>query len=228
MFTRCIAVLMATLSLAGLACTVAFAAQDNSPVSLELVDADVKSAIASLFQGKHRNFSVSQDVSGVIPRLSISGVPFDQALKSLLKSANLVYRVENDVYMISKKPDTSTVPTLDASAAAPVDDSAVDTTTTVDSVIDKVPLSNTGASEILAIMKGNTNSNQNGYGSMGTNGFGNNSFGGSSFGGSSFGGSRIGCSSFGGSSFGNSSYGGSSRNYGGSSSYGGGGGYRSW
>ncbi len=228
MFTRCIAVFMATLFVAGLACAVAFAAEDNSPVSLDLKDADVKSAIESLFRGRSRNYSVSQDVSGIIPSLSISGVPFDQALKSLLKSAGLVYRVENNVYMISKKPETSTMPTVDPGAAAALDPGAVDTTTTVESVIDKVPLSNTGASQILAIMKGNENNNQNSYGMgmMGMNGMGNSSFGNSSFGGGSFGGSSFGGGSYGG--YGGSSYGSSNRgSYGGS--YGGSsGGYRSW
>ena len=163
MLTRCIAVLVVTLLVTGLACAVVMAAEDNSPVTLDLKDADVKSAIESLFRGRNRNYSISQDVAGAIPSLSITGVPFDQALKSLLKSAGLVYRVENNVYMINKKPETSASATMDPSAMVAVDSSAVDTTTTVESIIDKIPLSNTGASEILAIMQG-SNSGSSGYG----------------------------------------------------------------
>ena len=85
-------------------------------------------------------------------------VPFDQAFKSLLKTAGLVYRIEGGVYMITKKPDanpyTSTVDT-GLAAVAPGAETAIDTTTTVESIIDKVPLNNMGATEMLGIMSGN-------------------------------------------------------------------------
>lgn len=245
MSVRYIAILIAMTLVAGFGCSVAvMAADDDTPVTLELKDADVRSAIESLFRGRSRNYSISQDVSGIIPSLSISGVSFDNALKSLLKSAGLVYRVENSVYMINKKPDTSATSMLDAAAATAADTTALDETTTVEeSIIDKIPLNNTGASQILAIMQGsgsNSNSNYGGYGMGGMMGGmmmgGMGSYGGyGGYGGSSYGGyggsSRLG-GGYGGSYGG---YGGSYGGYGGSSRYGGssyggysGGGYRGW
>lgn len=243
MSIRYIALFIVVALVVGMICSVALAAEeDNSPVTLDLKDADVRSAIESLFRGRNRNFSISQDVAGSIPSLSITGVPFDQALKSLLKSAGLVYRVENSVYMINKKPDTSATATLDAAALTAGDSATIDETTTVESIIDKVPLNNTGASQILAIMQGSNNNSNNSYGGgyggmmggmgMMGGGYGGSSYGGSSYGGSSYGGSNYGSRNYGGSSYGGG-YGGSSygnRSYGGSS-YGGssyGGGYRGW
>jgi len=239
MLTRCVALLVLIVLFVGLMSAIVYAAPavDNTPISLDLKDADVKSAIESLFRGRGVGFSIATDVSGTIPLFSISGVPFDQALKSLLKTAGLVYRVENGVYMITKKPDVSTYGTTDInSGVATTTDTTVDNTTTVESIIDKIPLSNCGASEILAIMSSNGQNGNYGGGMMGMNGMmgmmggiGGSSFGGGmgGFGGSSFGGgigSFGGGSSFGGGrSFGGSSYGGGS--YGGSSY---GGGYRSW
>ncbi len=247
MLKRLLAILMFAVLLAGFVCVVAVMAQeDNSPVSLDLKDADVKSAIESLFRGRNRNYSIAQDVSGVIPSCSITGLPFDQALKSLLKSAGLVYRVENSVYIISKKPDVSAAALVDTSAVAPVDTAAVDTTTTVESIIDKIPLSNTGASEILAIMQGNGVNGNSGYGGYGGGMMGGGMMGGGmmgggmmggGYGGGGYGGGGYGGGGYGGGygssrgSYGSGGYGGgygSSRGSYGSGGYGGGGGYRSW
>jgi hypothetical protein len=206
------------LIIGGFACAVAFAAVDDSaPVSLDLKDVEVKSAIDALFRGRGKNFSVSQDVSGIIPSLSISNVPFDSALKSLLKTAGLVYRIESSVYMISKKPDANpyaAAADTSAAAAATSTDPTIDTTTTVESVIDKVPLSNMGASQMLGIMGGDSSKyNQNNGMMGGMGGFG----GGSSYGGGGYGGG----SSYGGGGYGGGSSYGGSRSYGGGSSYGG-------
>ena len=225
--------------------TAALAADDDEPISLDLKDVDVRAAIESLFRGTNRNYFIAQDVTGTIPSLSITDVPFTQALKSVLKSAGLVYRVENSVYMISKKPATSLTGTTGVSGVLPgvtsaaSDSVTVDTTTTVETIIDKVPLTNMSASEIIAMMKGEGGSYGGGYGGSSYGGYGGG-YGGSSYGGygsssryggsSSYGGyggsSRYGSSSYGGSSrYGSSSYGSSSRY--GSSGYGSSS-YRSW
>jgi len=243
MMKRLLVLAICAVFVASFACAIALAAaEDNSPVSLDLKDADVKSAIESLFRGRNRNYSITQDVTGVIPSLSITGVPFDQALKSLLKSAGLVYRVENSVYIISKKPEVSATALVDTSAVAATDTSAVDTTTTVESIIDKIPLSNTGASQILSIMQGNGVNGNSGYGGYGMGGMGMMGYGmmgggmmgggmmGGGYGGGSYGG--FGGGSYGG--YGGGSYGGYNRGSYGGGSYGGygggsyGGGYRSW
>jgi hypothetical protein len=220
MLSRLLAIVMCAVFMAGFGCAMALAAEDNSPVSLDLKDADVKSAIESLFRGRNLNYSIGQDVTGVIPSMSITGVPFDQALKSLLKSAGLVYRVENSVYIISKKPEVSAAALVDTSAVVGTDTSAVDTTTTVESIIDKIPLSNTGASEILSIMQGGGSNGNSGYGGMG--GYGGGMMGGGMMGGGMMGG---GMGGYGGGmqgGYGGGGYGGSSRGGYGNSSYGGG------
>ena len=85
------------------ACNAAYATDDKL-VSLELKDIDVKSAIESLFRNTGKNFAIEPDVVGTIPSMSIKDVRFDIALKSLTKTANLVYRIDNDIYLISKRP----------------------------------------------------------------------------------------------------------------------------
>lgn len=215
--TRVTALLTMAALVGGLACAGAFAAvDDGSPVTLDLKDVEVKSAIDALFRGRPgMNFSVSQDVSGIVPSLSISNVPFDAALKSLLKTSGLVYRIENGVYMISKRPDASSYAgTTEPGAAAAVPGAVamIDSTTTVESTIDRVPLTNMSATEMLSIMNGG-NQQYGGYGlggsmgMMGSMGYGSMGYGGMNSYGSGYGG--------------RSNYGGG-YGYGGVPSYGGG------
>ena len=152
-----------------MSCAIAIAADDDAPVTLDLKDVDVKAAIESLFRGTGRNFSIAQDVDGTIPSLSFRNVPFNQALKNLLKTAGLVYRVENSVYMINKKPDVTATTTTTQTTTTETE--TKDDTTTEESVIDKVPLNNMGASEILSIMSGSNNQN-GGYGNSSYGGYG--------------------------------------------------------
>lgn len=77
-------------------------------VSLDLKDVDATAAIDALFRGKKLNFSVSRDVGGVIPSLSIRDVPMRQALTSLLKCIGAVQRTENGVVMIEMPKPWST------------------------------------------------------------------------------------------------------------------------
>ena len=66
MLTKCVAIFVIVMVLGGLACAVAFAAvSDNSPVTFDLKDADVRSVIDVMLKG--RNYTVAQDVSGIIP-----------------------------------------------------------------------------------------------------------------------------------------------------------------
>lgn len=201
---------------------VSAAPADNQLVNLELTDVDAQAAIRMLFQSTGRNYSISSDVTGTIPSVSFKEVSFDQALKTLLKSAGLVYRIEDaggsSVYIISKKSAAVAA----ATPVAPTDLVAVDTTAAEETTIEKVKLNNVGASEILQMMgAGGSSGTQSAFGNYGT--FGNMSnFGGSNFGGSNFGGSSFGGGSYGGGSYGSrSSYGGSRSSYGGGGSYGG-------
>ena len=247
----CFAVMVAALTVCiGAPILAAEASQSN--VNLDLKDTDVKSAIEALFRGTGKNYSIDSNVQGTISGLSISNVPFDTALKSLTKSAGLVFRLDAGVYIVSVKPDTSlNAAGGGAAVSAATDLAAVDTTTSEPEVkIVKVPLYNTSASEILAILGGSTDRSYGGYGMNGQyGGFGgmNGQYGGSGYGGGNYGSSGYGgyggsgyggygggnYGGYGGSSYGSrSSYGGGYGGYGGGGyggSYGGnGGGYRTW
>mgnify|MGYP005837156779 FL=1 len=232
-----------------LVCAAVCAQDDDAPVSLDLKDVDVKAAIDALFRGTGRNFSLAQGIEGTIPSLSFKDVPFSQALKNLMKSAGLVYRVENGIYTITKKPETTT--TYDPNAAglaAATDATAVETTTTSEAVIEKITLNNSSPREMLDLMKGGGQGGQGGYGGgyggygggYGGYGGGYGGYGGGYGGyGGGYGGYGGGYGGYGGSSYGG--YGGGYGSYGGSRSYGGsyggygsyggsygGGGYRRW
>ena len=232
-------------------CAVAQAADATNPtVNLDLKDVDVRSAIEALFKNTGRNFAIDPLVTGVIPSLSFKDVAFDQALRNLVKTAGLVYRQDGDIYLISKKPDATS--TAGVATAVAVDTAVVDTTTAPETQIEKVPLSNTGAGELLSMMNGNNSGGgygggMGGYGGSmggygggmggyggGMGGYGNSSRGGygggssyGGYGGSSSRGGYGGGSSYGG--YGGSSYGSSRSSYGGSSYGGSSGGYsRGW
>ena len=204
---------------------VALAQQTAQPnVNLDLKDTDVKSAIEALFRGTGKNYSIDSNVSGTISALSIKDVPFETALKSLTKSAGLVYRQDGGVYLVSVRPDTSA---LVAASPAP-DIPYIDATTDEPEIkIEKIPLNNVSATEILSILN-SSDTNRN-YGGYGMGGWGNNYNMGGRYGGY---GSNSGYGNYGG--YSNRSYGGLGSNYGGynNRSYGGYGSnygsYRGW
>ena len=160
-FVKSIAALAVVAMCFGLACVAVSATDKNATVNLEFKDIEVKSAIESLFRNTGKNFAIDQDVSGVIPSLSFKDVGFDQALKNLLKTSGLTYRLDGDIYLISKKPVATT-------AVAPTDTQPVaePEPTTAETTIEKIPLSNTGATELLGMMNGNSSSSggMGGYG----------------------------------------------------------------
>ena len=232
---RLIIVALAVAAVASGVISVPVRAADDPLISIELQDGDVKTAIQALFKGTGLNYTLGQDVEGVIPSVSISNVPFSQALRSILKTAGLVMRIENGIYTISKKPETSPYDVTGTTATA-TDTVAVDTTTTVETTIEKVALNNASPREILDIMRGGQGSGGygggyggmmgggyggmmgGGYGGMMGGGYGGMMGGGYGGGyGGSYGGGYGGRGSYGG-SYGGGSYGGGS--YGGS--YGGG------
>ncbi len=212
-YTKLIVAILAVVMALGIGCAAAYAADSTGNVSLDLKDVDVRAAIESLFRGTGKSFTIDQEVQGTIPSVVIRDVPFDVALKTLARTAGLIYRVDTGIYLIQKK---QVVPDV---AAPVVQDTTVEVqaTTTEETVIDKIPLSNTGASELLGMMNGQTGNGNSGYGNSG---YGNSGFGGGGYGNSGFGGGGMG--GFGG-GFGNSGFGGGS-NYGGGG-FGGGGNY---
>ncbi len=165
------------------------AANANDSVNLELKDVEVKSAIEALFRNTGKNFSIDQNVQGHIPALSIKNVPFDMALRSITKSAGLVYRVDGGIYIISKKPEANAT----AAISTPVVDAGVlDTPTTEPEIrIEKISLNNVSASEILSVLTGQDRmyggyglgSGYGGYGYAGNYGYGGGRYGSGNYGG---------------------------------------------
>lgn len=163
----CYVIMAAALTISiGLPILAADAAQTN--VNLDLKDTDVKAAIEALFRGTGKNYSIDSSVSGTVSALSIKDVPFETALRSLTKSAGLVYRQDGGVYLISVKPDTSSL----IAASMPVSElPSVDATTDEPEIkIEKIPLNNVSANEILSILGGaDSNRAYGGYGMGGWN-----------------------------------------------------------
>ena len=232
-----IAILAALAAASAIVCAPALAqGTDDEPITLELKGVAVDTALEALFRGRGHSFSLASDAQGIIPTLSFKDVPFKDALKNLLKSAGLVMRMDKGIYMISKKPVVSL---SDITGTADTGTEViVDTTTTSESRIEKVALSNTGAYEILAIMSGSGRGG--GYGgNMGGSqyggnrgGYGGNQYGGNSggyggnMGGNQYGGNRGGYGGYGGNTGG---YGGNMGGYGGNmGGYGGSSGSRGW
>lgn len=198
-------------------------------VSLDIRDIDVKAAIQALFRNSDRNYSIEASVSGTVPAMSIKDAPFETALKTLAKSTGLVWRRDTDgIYIISKKPETT--PVVDRPVDPGSSQLIVDQPITEETIIDKVPLNFSSATEILAAMSGDTSrlyggSSQWGGGYGGTmGGVGMGSYGG--YGGY---GGYPGYGGFGGSGgYGSSGGYGGYGGYGGSGGYGGYGGYGSY
>ncbi|MCE5313521.1 MAG: hypothetical protein ABFD49_01955 [Armatimonadota bacterium] len=154
-------------------------ANTSESISLDLKNIDVKSAIEAMFRNAGKNFSMDQNVEGIIPLVSFTDVPFDTALKSLTKSAGLVFRIDHDIYLISKKPEVDKAASVYTSSPPPPPEVEAPKSSS-DVVIDKVPLNYSSPSEILAIMSGSTQYGAlgNGYGGYGGFGGGYGGYGG--------------------------------------------------
>lgn len=199
--------------------TTPVATKANPNVSIDLKDIEVKSAIEALFRNTGKNFAVDPSVGGSISSVSFKDVPFDTALKNLTRTTGLTYRMDGDIYLISKRADPSSIQSPpNPYAQTPVSENielAADTTKS-EMIIDKVPLNYTSASEILAVMGGGGRD----YGSAG----GYNNGGNVGYGGGGYGGTTGGYGGYGGGGYGNN-YGGGGGYGGYGGGYGGGGGY---
>lgn len=210
--------------------------RDDQTISLSLKSARVSDALEALF--KHRpdlKYSFrDSDLDSDLLTISLPDVTFDVALRNVLKSANLTYRVESGIYVITRrveqtetKPETTTTP----EETRPTIREEKLTLRHLDSAAVAMMLGGRAISLGQAGWISNTGSMGGGFGNSGgsmgnSGGFGSNSggFGSNSggFGSNSGGGNRFGSSGSSGSSgsrFGSS--GGSSGSFGGGGSFGG-------
>lgn len=207
-------------------CPAVFAqTKPSETVDLDLTMAPIDSALKILFSGKGLNYTLDSNVQGIVKEVHLKGVPFDTALKTLLKQVDppLVYRKEGDVYLISVKKDVPKVDTVTTTI-----DTSAGGTSTVESLkgedmkLEKITLRFLDAYELKAMIEGGTDTSR-GYGGTGW-GSGNTGFGGGwggntgGFGGGWGGGGSWGSGStgWGSGSWGSGGYGGTS--YGGTGS----------
>jgi hypothetical protein len=77
----------------------------NKNVTLNLNNANIRSALKLLFDTAGKNYTLESHVRGYVT-VSLNNVPFGIALDGILRSSTMVpltYRIENGVYNISRK-----------------------------------------------------------------------------------------------------------------------------
>ncbi len=81
---------------------------DTASVSISLKAARVSDALEMLFkQRPELKYSFrDSEIDQTAITMSLPNVSFDVALRNILKSANLTYRKESDIYVITKQVDT--------------------------------------------------------------------------------------------------------------------------
>lgn len=201
---RVVLVISAVLSL--LLAQTAFTADSvvsssGDSVTLTLKDTDVRVALEALFRSVGKDFIMDPGIVGPVPALSFNNVSFETALKSIVKSAGLTYRVDDEIYIITKKPEltrTGSGPEPPAYTPEP------EVVAADEVIIEKIPLNYSSASEILAIMNGDYDNLSYGSGGYGNGGYGSYGTGYGGYG--SYGGSGSYPGSYGG--YGSGSYGG--------------------
>ncbi|MGC4045149.1 MAG: hypothetical protein QM758_15265 [Armatimonas sp.] len=101
--------LAAMLSLAVLVgAPLAARAQDAPPpVTIDLRDAPIRSALEQIFNSANLQYTIDPQVSGFVT-LKIRDQPFENALKLIMRTATipLTYTKENNVYIVKPRPMT--------------------------------------------------------------------------------------------------------------------------
>ena len=99
--------LAAALSLTGLlgAPLTAHAQDAPAPVTIDLKDAPIRSALEQIFNAANVQYQMDNQVQGFVT-LKIRDQPFENALKLIMRSATipLTYTKENGVYIVKPRP----------------------------------------------------------------------------------------------------------------------------
>ncbi len=144
----------------------------KQPIVLDFKDTPISTALQVLFTGTGMNYVIESNVSGVVKNMHIE-VPFEQALKALLKSVDppLVYKKEpgGDVYIISVKktePIITEMPVIDTNPI--IEDVAA----SQDTIIEKISLNFLDAYIVKALIEGTADTrdsqSSSGLGDLGT------------------------------------------------------------
>jgi len=149
----------------------------SETVDLDLTMAPIDSALKILFSGKGLNYTLDSNVQGIVKEVHLKGVPFDTALKTLLKQVDppLVYRKEGDVYLISVKKEVPKVDTVTTTVDTSTSTTGTESLKSEDMKLEKITLRFLDAYELKAMIEGGTDTSR-GYGGTGwggtTGGFG--------------------------------------------------------
>jgi len=118
----------AMLALSGLMIpNAAMAIQENTPpptMTLEFRDAPLRAALEQLFANAKVDYSIDPSVQGYV-NLKVTDIPFDNALKLMLRSSTvpLTYSIDNGVYIVKPRVraeiDPEPLPVLPAQADVP-------------------------------------------------------------------------------------------------------------
>jgi hypothetical protein len=169
----------------------------NKKVTLNLTNADIRSALQLLFNTVGVNYSLDSNVRGTVT-VSLNDTPFQTALESILRSSSMIpltYRVENGVYNISVKQEDNNNVQQPYQASDNTNTPA--TEVQMPKRFTKIPVNFADAGEIALLMGGTpiiseyystagmmgmTSMGGGGMGGYG-GGFGNNMYGGGGYGG---------------------------------------------
>jgi len=193
-------------------------AQQDSKVTMDMQNADIREVLRALFKSVGKSYSVAPEVQGTVT-VSLKGVEFETALQNVLKQVNATYRLTAGVYEIVQreepKPGDDTTGGIEPPAKP--NDKIIRRirVRSADPMVIAMLMANSKTDfslppEVSTVIKSRGNGQgggggfgNNGYG--GGNGSGNNGFGGGNFGGNNYGGNNSGGNNSGGNNYGGNS-----------------------
>ena len=160
-------------------------------ISLDLRDAPVRQALEQVFSTARVDYSIDNNVAGFVT-LKVTGIPFDQALRLMLRSANppLTYAREGGVFIVRPRVTAATGP-IDAGLATGglgAEPAGAGPGAGPGGIPEKVTLSYADAADVAAIFGGTVIT----IGAVRNNGQGGGGFGGGQSGGGFGGGGGLG------------------------------------
>jgi uncharacterized membrane protein YgcG len=124
------ALISASLAVSPVRAQDAGAADNSKPISLNLINVPVQTALRTLFSAAGiRNYSIDPGVQGYA-NVSVSDVPFSLALRQLLNSGNppLDFTLQNGIYQIKVAQPAAPPASTIAAGTTPTADTASSTT----------------------------------------------------------------------------------------------------
>ena len=173
------------------------------PITLDLRDAEIKTALTQLFDSAKAQYTIDNTVGGYVT-LKIADQPFENALKLILRSSEtpLTYTIESGVYII--KPRILLAAGSDAGALPP-DLGGTAAASTTYQPLEVIQLNYIDAFDLQGLLgvqilpRETRGANGGGGGGFGGGGLGGGGgFGGGGLGGGGFGGGGLGGGGFGG------------------------------